>query len=140
MSFDKKQREPSPFHLYDKQQSDKLLKCKKIENKNWRLIYWFKQDTDTVQNLQISYEHTFPCTIRAINVMEPPNAALNSKIFVIMLAEHFCCKLLQPICILWLKKVIKFNTFTLTQQKTTKKSSNKPQQAMHQSSCSTQPL
>jgi hypothetical protein len=53
--------------------------------------------------------------------MEPPNAALNSKIFVIMLAEHFCCKLLQPICILWLKKVIKFNTFTLTQQKTTKK-------------------
>jgi hypothetical protein len=34
VSFDKKQQEPSPFHLYDKQQSDKLLKCKKIQNKN----------------------------------------------------------------------------------------------------------
>lgn len=34
MSFGKKQQEPFPFHLYDEQQSDKLLKCKSIQNIN----------------------------------------------------------------------------------------------------------
>jgi len=61
--------------------------------------------------MHVQYEFhmsiTFPGSKGAINIVEPPDPTLNTKVLCIMLAKLFSCELLQSISILRLyEKVI----------------------------------
>lgn len=53
-----------------------------------------KQQIMHMCKLPRNQELTFPCAKRTINVMEPSNTALYTKIFGVVLAQLLCCKLL----------------------------------------------